>query len=115
MPKYFPTNGEPDLEAFGADVYLLSGQFNSNLALLTRTPLINKRMMGGEKASAATVEKSLRKLVAGFAKNGSELDYFIGEMTRMLLDYHDYQVSVRSIVRGEICMIYIFAWVFLVM
>ena len=101
MTKYFPAEGEPDLEAFGADVYLLCGQFNSNLALLTRTPMINKRMLNGEKASLVNLESNLRKLMSGFSKPGAELDSFLTEMSRMLMDYHDYQSSVRSVVRGE--------------
>ena len=103
ISKYFPQDGEPDLESFGADSYLLCGQFNSNLSLLTRTPLMNKRLLAGEKASVANIDRSLRKVMSGFAKAGPEADTFVGELSRMLMDYHDFQLSVRTIAKGEFC------------
>lgn len=100
--KYFPVDGEPDLESFGADAYMLCGQFNSNLALLTRTPMLNKRLLGGEKSTKVSLEAALRKQTQGILANGPEGEQFIKELTHLLQDYHDYQSSVRAIARGKL-------------
>ena len=99
--KYFPTDGEVRLDEFGADVYLLSGQFNSNLALLTRTPFLNRRLLQSEAPTTANLEKHLRRVTVGFAKHSAEYDAFILDMVRMLKDYHDYQHSAQVIARGK--------------
>ena len=108
--KYFPADGEPDLESFGADAYLLCGQFNSNLALLTRTPMLNKRLLGGEKSTKVSLEAALRKQTQGILASGPEGDQFIRELTHLLQDYHDYQSSVRTVARGKLFFFYNYSY-----
>ena len=102
LPKYFPSDKEPDLESFGADIYSLAGQFSSNLALLTRTPLMTRRLLQNEKCDLGAMKKHLRRVTESFAKPGADYDHFIDEMSRLLLDYNDFQASTRSIAKGNL-------------
>ena len=63
-------------------------------------PTISKRLMDGE--TRVTRDNVRRALQSYYEANEQSVDLLIDEASRMITDYHDYQMATRKISKGEL-------------